>query len=87
MKTVVLNIQDSVFDKVIYFLKNLPKQEVKMKVIEDFDYISPSLENELKNMIDEYKKGKKENFISLKDLKKVGKMEIFINDKNRKFKL
>ena len=71
MKTVVLNIQDSVFDKVIYFLKNLPKQEVKMKVIEDFDYISPSLENELKNMIDEYKKGKKENFVPLKDLKNV----------------
>jgi hypothetical protein len=33
MHTVKLNIQDSVFDKVIYFLQNLPKNEVE--IIED----------------------------------------------------
>ncbi len=33
MHTVVLNIEDSVFDKVIYFLKNLPSNEVN--IVED----------------------------------------------------
>ncbi len=33
MHTLKLNIQDSVFDKVIYFLQNLPKHEVS--IIED----------------------------------------------------
>ena len=38
MHTVKLNIQDSVFDKVIYFLNNLPSNEVEIieeKTIED----------------------------------------------------
>jgi hypothetical protein len=30
MHTIKLNIQDSVFDKVIYFLKNLPSNEVEI---------------------------------------------------------
>ena len=30
MHTVRLQIEDSVFDKVIYFLKNLPQNEVKI---------------------------------------------------------
>ena len=30
MHTVKLNIQDSVFDKVIYFLNNLPSNEVEI---------------------------------------------------------
>jgi len=30
MHSIKLNIQDSVFDKVIYFLQNLPKNEVKI---------------------------------------------------------
>ncbi len=30
MHSIKLNIQDSVFDKVIYFLNNLPKNEVKI---------------------------------------------------------
>ena len=33
MHTIKLNIQDSVFDKVIYFLQNLPKNEVE--IVED----------------------------------------------------
>ena len=33
MHTIKLTIKDSVFDKVIYFLNNLPKDEVK--IIED----------------------------------------------------
>ncbi len=33
MHTLKLNIEDSVFDKVIYFLQNLPKDEVE--IVED----------------------------------------------------
>ena len=39
MHTVKINIQDSVFDKVIYFLNNLPSDEVKIvdsHIIEDW---------------------------------------------------
>lgn len=39
MRTLKLNIKDSVFDKVVYFLQNLPKDEVVIiedKVINDF---------------------------------------------------
>jgi len=38
MHTIKLNIQDSVFDKVIYFLNNLPSNEVEIieeKIIAD----------------------------------------------------
>jgi hypothetical protein len=34
MYTLKLNIQDSVFDKIMYFLQNLPKNEVSI-IIED----------------------------------------------------
>ncbi len=30
MHTIKLNIQDNIFDKVIYFLQHLPKDEVKI---------------------------------------------------------
>ena len=30
MRTIKLNIQDNVFDKVYYFLSNLPKSEVEI---------------------------------------------------------
>ena len=33
MHTIKLNVEDSVFNKIIYFLKNLPKDEVS--IIED----------------------------------------------------
>lgn len=33
MRTLKINIQDSVFDKIIYFLRNLPKDEVE--IVED----------------------------------------------------
>ena len=42
MHTIKLNIQDSVFDKVIYFLKNLPKNEV---MIVDEEVINEVLES------------------------------------------
>jgi len=56
MHALKLNIEDSVFDKVIYFLQNLPKSEVRIvedKIVTDterdsldWDYWS---EDELKN--------------------------------------
>lgn len=36
MHSIRLNIEDSVFDKVIYFLENLPKNEVK--IVSDSDF-------------------------------------------------
>ena len=47
MHSIRLNIEDSVFDKVIYFLNNLPKNEVKIienkRINEDWS----SLESEI----------------------------------------
>jgi len=42
MHTVKLNIQDSVFDKVIYFLNNLPSNEVEIvedTLIDNWDHL------------------------------------------------
>ena len=39
MHTIKLHIEDKVFDKIMYFLKNLPKNEVRIvenSVIDDF---------------------------------------------------
>lgn len=30
MQSITLNIQDSIYDKIIYFLQNLPKNEVEI---------------------------------------------------------
>ncbi|NWF66801.1 MAG: hypothetical protein HXX81_04955 [Campylobacterales bacterium] len=35
MKTITIQINDNVFDKVIYFLENLPKKDIK--IISDID--------------------------------------------------
>jgi len=48
MHAIKLNVQDNVFDKVIYFLQNLPKNEVE--IIED--KISDDWSN-LESIIDE----------------------------------
>ena len=48
MHAIKLNIQDNVFDKVIYFLQNLPKNEVE--IVED--RISDDWSN-LESIIDE----------------------------------
>ena len=48
MHTITLNIQDSVFDKVIYFLNNLPSNEVeiveKNKIADDLSYLESEVE-------------------------------------------
>jgi len=43
MHTLKLNIQDNVFDKIIYFLQNLPKDEVY--IVEDKIINQPRVEN------------------------------------------
>jgi len=51
MHTLKLNIQDSVFDKVIYFLQNLPKDEVEIVenslLKEDWSELEPEIDRGL----------------------------------------
>jgi len=71
MKTVELKISDNAFEKVLYFLKHLPKQDVQIFLKEeDFDTLPPELEKELHEMITDYKNGKKDAFISLEEFEK-----------------
>jgi len=56
MHTLKLKIEDSVFDKVIYFLKNLPKNEVE--IIEsiahdDWSYLEDEIDKGLNSGISE----------------------------------
>lgn len=50
MHTIKLHIEDKVFDKVISFLKNLPKNEVEIVeniVVEDWSYLELEIEKGL----------------------------------------
>ena len=54
MHTLKLNIQDSVFDKVYYFLSNLPKNEVEIvenSVIEDWSELESEIDKGLNSGI------------------------------------
>jgi len=65
MHSLRLNIEDSVFDKVIYFLQNLPKEDiiiVENKIIENFSVKEEKEDLEIKafsnhsaNLIEEWK--------------------------------
>jgi len=48
MYSIRLNIQDSVFDKVIYFLNNLPENEVTIvenrQVVDDWSYLESEID-------------------------------------------
>ena len=48
MHSIRLNIQDSVFDKVIYFLNNLPENEVTIvenkQVVDDWSYLESEID-------------------------------------------
>ena len=35
MKTIRLDVDDSIFDKIMYFLDHLPKQDIKVNVEDD----------------------------------------------------
>ena len=50
MHTIKLNIQDNVFDKVIYFLQNLPSNEVEIveeTVVEDWSHLESEIDKGL----------------------------------------
>lgn len=60
MHTIKLNIQDNVFDKVIYFLQNLPKNEVE--IVEEQVVLSDTFSNDIElftdhsaNLVEEWK--------------------------------
>jgi hypothetical protein len=65
MYSVKLEINDNVFDKVIYFLQNLPKNEVKVDIVKEIkndDTTQIEMQSELNaysnhsaNTIDEWK--------------------------------
>jgi len=48
MYTIKLNVQDNVFDKIIYFLQNLPKDEVEIVenslIKEDWSYLESEID-------------------------------------------
>ena len=48
MHTLKLKIEDSVFDKVIYFLKNLPKDEVEIveetRIADDWSHLEAEID-------------------------------------------
>lgn len=50
MRTIKLNIQDNVFDKVYYFLSNLPKSEVEIVEYTNQDDLS-TLESEIETSL------------------------------------
>jgi len=54
MRTIKLHIQDKVFDKVMYFLKNLPKNEVEVvenDVSDDWSYLEIEIDKGLNSGI------------------------------------
>ena len=54
MHTIKLHIKDSVFDKVTYFLKNLPKNEVEIvedSISEDWSYLETEVDKGLESGI------------------------------------
>jgi len=57
MHTVKLNIQDSVFDKVIYFLQNLPSNEVEIvedTIIEDWSHLESDIDKGLNSGVSDH---------------------------------
>ncbi|UCN01146.1 hypothetical protein LCX93_04320 [Sulfurimonas sp. SWIR-19] len=57
MHTLKLNIQDSVFDKIIYFLQNLPKDEVEIVenslLKEDWAYLEAEIDKGINSGVSE----------------------------------
>lgn len=56
MHTIKLNIQDNVFDKVIYFLNNLPSSEVEIvedTIIDDWTHLETEIDKGLTSGINE----------------------------------
>uniref|UniRef100_UPI0040473543 hypothetical protein n=1 Tax=Aliarcobacter sp. TaxID=2321116 RepID=UPI0040473543 len=50
-----LHIEDKVFDKVMYFLKNLPKNEVENITVEDWSHLEFEIEKGLNSGVNHMK--------------------------------
>lgn len=61
MRSIKVEIQDSVFDKVIYFLKNLPRHEVAIvedkQIQDDWSYLEPKIDLGLDSGVSEKSHG------------------------------
>ncbi len=63
----IININDSVADKVLYILENLKNDvEIIKKEPLDFDQISEEQIKKLKQLSQDYKNGNKEEFVEYK---------------------
>lgn len=70
MKTITLNIDDSVFDKFQWLISHFSKNEIDIVneidieklSLKDFDYISEEKLLELKQISNDYKNGDKNDF-------------------------
>lgn len=51
MKVIILEVDDSIFDKVIDFLKLLPEKKIKVSELEDYSHI-PYVSDEEQNDIE-----------------------------------
>jgi hypothetical protein len=82
MIAINLNIKDEVYDKVMYLLNSLPKQDVQIankRVIpeiditnlskNDFDYISKEDLKKIDDLSAKIKNGKNDDFIDFEELK------------------
>ncbi len=82
MIAVKLNIQDEVYEKVMYFLKSLPKQDIQIidkKIIDEvnptvlsennFDYISQKELDEMDKEMIKVKNGDTNNFVDFEKWK------------------
>jgi hypothetical protein len=82
MIAINLNVKDEVYDKVMYLLNSLPKQDVQIankRVIpeiditnlskNDFDYISKEDLKKIDDLSAKIKNGKNDDFIDFEELK------------------
>ena len=82
MIAINLNIKDEVYDKVMYLLNSLPKQDVQItnkRVIpeidvtnlskNDFDYMSKEELKKINDLSAKIKNGKSDDFIDFEELK------------------
>ncbi len=51
MHTIKLQVEDSVFDKVIYFLKHLPQNEVKIveDIVDDWSHLESEIDKGMRS--------------------------------------
>ncbi|KIM07926.1 MAG: hypothetical protein KU38_10270 [Sulfurovum sp. FS08-3] len=68
MPTITLQVNDNVYEKFQWLLSHFHKDEIDIMhpSKEEFDYISDEKMQELKNISNNYKSGKKDEFVEYK---------------------